>query len=174
MRTTIPMLKTWTARRWGTAAGVAAATTLAIAVPTALIPTGVFGRGVPAPWWAWPVLLVTAALSGLVTATYVRMPGGPEPVTRDAQSRRGAVGGFLTYLAVGCPTCNKIALLALGASGAVRWFAPVQPLLALAGIALLGYALRRRLIGERSCDLRGGNLPRVFSARLQRPVRRRT
>jgi hypothetical protein len=29
-------------------------------------------------------------------------------------------GGLLVYLAVGCPFCNKIALFALGASGAIR------------------------------------------------------
>lgn len=175
-------MRGWPAHRWWVAFAVAVATTLLIAVPTALVPTGVFGRGVAAPWWAWPVLLVTAALSGLITATYVRMPGtgsdgtegGEGPGGRDPASRRGAVGGFLTYLAVGCPTCNKIALLALGSSGAVRWFAPVQPLLAVAGIALLGYALRRRLIGERRCDLPVRDLPRPLSARLPRPARRRT
>jgi hypothetical protein len=41
----------------------------------------------------------------------------------------------------------------LGSSGAIRWFAPVQPFLALAGIGLLGYALRRRLAGERACPI---------------------
>lgn len=67
--------------------------------------------------------------------------------------RAGAVGGFLTYLAVGCPVCNKIALLALGYTGALQWFAPVQPVLAVAGVALLAYALRRRLAGEIACPL---------------------
>ena len=102
-------------------------------------------------WWALPVLLVTAALSGLVTATYVSSPTTGSVDT--PSSRSGLVGGFLTYLAVGCPVCNKIALLALGSAGAIQWFAPVQPLLAVAGVVLLGYALRRRLAGEGSCPV---------------------
>lgn len=64
--------------------------------------------------------------------------------------RGGMAGGVLAHLAAGCPTCNKIALLAPGASGAIRWFAPVQPFLAVLGVLLLTYALRRRLGGERS------------------------
>ena len=48
--------------------------------------------------------------------------------------------------------CNKIALLALGYTGALQWFAPVQPLLAVGAVALLGYALWRRLRGEIACE----------------------
>ena len=132
-------------------AGLAAVlTVLVVGIPTVLIPNPWFGRTVPPTWWALPVLLVTAALSGLVTATYV---GTPAAISADAPSRSGLVGGFLAYLAVGCPVCNKVALLALGSAGAVQWFAPVQPVLAVAGIALLAYALRRRLAGERSCPV---------------------
>jgi hypothetical protein len=143
----------WPLRRWLVAAGTAFATVVLIGVPTALIPSPVFGRGVPAPGWAWPVLLVTAVLSGLVTATYVARPGEE---AADPASRDGMIGGFLAYLAVGCPTCNKVALLALGSTGAARWFAPVQPVLAVAAIAALAYALRRRLEGERRCPLPDG------------------
>jgi hypothetical protein len=63
------------------------------------------------------------------------------------------LGGFLAYLAIGCPTCNKVALLALGSSGAINWFAPLQPWLAAVSILALAYALRRRLAGERACPL---------------------
>lgn len=146
-------MREWTPRRWGVAALAAAVTVVAVAIPTALIPNGIFGRGVPAPWWAWPALLVTAVLSGLVMATYVAAPA-QVAAERDPERRRSAIGGFLAFLAVGCPTCNKVALLALGASGAIRWFAPVQPFLAVAGIALLAYALRRRLAGERACPVK--------------------
>ena len=117
-------------------------------IPTVLIPNPVFGREIPVTWWAWPALVVTAVLAGLLGATYVRNPG--TPATPKA-SRAGVLGGVLGYLAVGCPVCNKIALLALGYSGALQWFAPAQPWLALAGIGLLGYALHRRLQGEYAC-----------------------
>lgn len=143
-------MRTWPARRWTVAAVTAVLTVLVVGVPTVLVPTPWFGRAVPPTWWSWPVLAVTAALSGLVTATYV---GSPLADPADRASRRGILGGFLAYLAVGCPVCNKVALLALGSAGALQWFAPVQPLLAAAGVVLLAYALRTRLAGERSCPL---------------------
>jgi hypothetical protein len=77
----------------------------------------------------------------------------PSLLLSSDQSRRSLVGGFLAYLAVGCPACTTIALLALGSAGAIRWFAAVQPFLAVAGIALLGHALQRRPAGEKACPL---------------------
>jgi hypothetical protein len=146
----------WPRSRWVAAALGAALTVLVVGVPTVLIPNPVFGREVPPTWWAWPALLVTAVLSGLVLATYVRLGPAPAPVdggTAERSSRAGAAGAFLAYLAVGCPVCNKLALIALGYTGALQWFAPVQPVLAVAGIVLLAYALRRRLAGELSCPV---------------------
>lgn len=148
-------LRGWPPRRWAMAALTAVATVLVVGVPTVLVPNPVFGREVAVTWWAWPVLLATAVLAGLVAATYVRRPGTSAPDV----SRSSLLGGFLGYLAVGCPVCNKVALLALGYTGALRWFAPVQPLLAVAGIALLGWALRRRLAGELSCPVPSGGQP---------------
>lgn len=158
----------WSARRHLVAAGAAVLTVLVVAVPTAMIPTPVFGREVAVTVWAWPVLLVTAALSGVLSASYVRdraaEPAGtgpagtglavaPVPADDDRPGRFGAAGGLLTFLAVGCPVCNKLALLALGYAGAIQWFAPVQPLLGAAGIVLLGYAIVRRLPNESGCPV---------------------
>jgi hypothetical protein len=142
------VLRAWPGRRWLWAGGGAASAVVVVGLPTVLIPNSVFARAVPVTWWAWPVLLVTAALAGLLGATYVRDPGttGATP-----SSRAGLVGGLLSYLAVGCPVCNKVALLALGYSGALRWFAPAQPWLAVAGVGLLAYAFHRRLRGEVAC-----------------------
>lgn len=137
-------------RRWVVAGVSAVLTVLVVGVPTVLIPNPWFGRAVPPTWWAWPVVALTAVLSGLVTATYV---GSPSAAAVDPASRTSLAGGFLAYLAVGCPVCNKLALLALGSAGAIQWFAPVQPVLAVGGVVLLGYALRRRLAGERSCPV---------------------
>ncbi len=138
----------WPARRWWTAALSAMSVVAVVGVPTAMIPSPFFGRAVPTTWWAWPVLLVTAVLAGLLTATYVGNPAAPV-----RESRFGLAGGLLSYVAVGCPVCNKVALLALGYTGALQWFAPVQPLLGVAGIGLLAFALWRRLLGERACPV---------------------
>lgn len=140
----------WPPKRWLAAGGVAIATFLIIGVPTAVIPNPVFGRSVEVTSWSMPVLLVTAVLTGLLFATYVRVD---LVVADEAQAKIGGVGSFLAYLAVGCPVCNKLALIALGSTGAIRYFAPVQPYLAVAGIGLLVYALRQRLVNEASCKL---------------------
>ena len=49
------------------------------------------------------------------------------------------------FLAIGCPICNKIALLLLGTSGALNLFAPIQPILGAASVALLAATLAWRI-----------------------------
>lgn len=194
---------TWTRRHWLVAVGGAVATALVVGVPTAVIPTSVFGRAVPVTWWSYPVLAVVAVLSGLLLATYVREPARPAPTngqeapgapqapttspsstapvtpaapdatagTLDPGQRRGMIAAALSFFAVGCPVCNKIVLLLLGTSGAMTWFAPLQPLLAVAAVAGLAWALRTRLAGLRSCPV-----PATVPAgrdRLDRPARAR-
>lgn len=143
------------APRRAAAALVGAATSaVVVGVPTVVIPNPVFGRALPVTWWSYPVLFAVSALSGLLIATYVRVApeGVPSPPgDADPASRRGALAGALSFFAVGCPVCNKVVLLALGASGAVTWFAPVQPLLALMSVAGLLWALRTRVAGLRAC-----------------------
>lgn len=141
-------LAAWPQRRWWVALLGGAATVLVVGLPTAMIPNPVFGREIPTTGWAWPVLAATAVLGGLLGATYVRGAGD------EAGSRAGVAGGLLAYFAVGCPVCNKLALLALGYAGALQWFAPIQPWLAAGGVLLLGYALDRRLRGEVACPVR--------------------
>lgn len=144
-------VRTWPARRWLTAAGVAVLTILVTAIPTAMIPTPVFSREIPTTAWAWPVLTVTSVLAGMVTATYVKRRDPDEGGERG--SRLGMVGAFTTFFAVGCPVCNKLVLIALGYSGALQYFAPVQPFLAATAIVVLLWALMVRVRRERSCRI---------------------
>jgi hypothetical protein len=123
---------------------------LAIGLPTDVIPNPVFGRPVPVTWWSVPVLVITSVLAGLLLATYVREPTG-EDAELDRPARAGGVGGLLAFFAVGCPVCNKLVLVALGTTGAMEVFAPLQPLLAVASIGLLAVALRARLRNESQC-----------------------
>jgi hypothetical protein len=141
-------VRDWGPRRWSAAVAGSIGIGLLVGLPTELIPNPFFVRMMPAEWWNVPVWLVTSVLAGLLLATYVREGAPPEV---DAASRRGGIGGVLTFFAVGCPVCNKLVVLALGTSGAMSWFAPLQPVLAVVAIALLATALRGRLRGQQAC-----------------------
>jgi len=145
-------LRAWPPRRWAIAAVAGALSTIALAIPAALIPNPIFGRAIEPEWWSWPVTIVTGLLAGLVIATYVGVPP-KTTTTTDKGGRAGVIGAVVSFFAVGCPVCNKLVLIALGTTGAVQWFAPIQPILAVAGIALLVWALRTRLKGEVSCAI---------------------
>lgn len=84
-------------------------------------------------------------------------PGRSEVTVADQEdgreSRLGMVGVVLGWFAVGCPVCNKIALIALGYTGALRWFAPFQPILAITAIAFSTAALLLRLRGQVWCPV---------------------
>ena len=124
------------ARFWVRAAVGAAAVAAVIAIPTRLIPTGWFSRMTPARPLDYVFLAATSILTGVLFALR----------SRGSQTQRVAVGsGLATVLAVGCPVCNKIVVAVLGVSGALSWFAPLQPVLGGAAVALLVYAIRRQL-----------------------------
>lgn len=150
---TLSLLRGWAPRRWLVAAGTAVATALFIAIPTDLIDNPVFGREIPPTWWAWPSLVVSSVLAGLLAATYVASPLAADAPGAERSTRRGLAGGLLTFFAVGCPVCNKLVLIALGYAGAMTWFQPVQPLLQVLAVALLAAALWQRLRGERACSV---------------------
>jgi hypothetical protein len=125
-------------RRVGIGVGIAVFTLLVIAIPTDLIPNPIFTRQIAEPAWAWPVAIATAVLAGLLIAL-------PRPTSCRPATRTGIIGGGIAYFAVGCPTCNHLVMLALGATGALAWFAPIQPYLALIGLGILAAAIGHRL-----------------------------
>jgi hypothetical protein len=146
-------VRSWSRRRWLAAAAGTGGAALLLGLPTAIIPNPVFGRQIEAPSWSYLAFAITAVLSGLLLATYVREPSeGEEEIARE-DAKRFTLGGLLAFFAIGCPTCNKLVLIALGTSGAITWFEPIQPILAIAGIGVLAYALRRRLRNEVSCEV---------------------
>jgi hypothetical protein len=145
------ILRAWSIRRWITVAVSAIITGLVISIPTAVLENSVFGREIAVTSWSVPVIVITSILSGLLFATYVKNDSAN---TEDTSLKIATAGAFFSFLAVGCPVCNKIALVALGYSGAMNYFAPVQPFLAFAGVAILTYALIMRLNGEVKCQVK--------------------
>ena len=131
---------------WPRAALFTAVAAVLIAVPSDLIDTPIFGRPVEARWIDYLILAVTSALIGLVFA--IR----PEPASStdlaaatERQGTRTIWGGFVSFLAVGCPVCNQAVVALVGVGGALSWWAPVQPFVGLLAVALLIYTLRKRL-----------------------------
>ena len=127
----------------GAAAGVVSALLAVpiIGVPTAVVPNRFFVRMTPTRPQDYLFLGLTALLIGVIMATYAA------PQTRALPGGEGRLtgGGLLSFLAIGCAICNKLVVLALGVGGALRWFAPVQPILGVASLALLGVAAWSRL-----------------------------
>lgn len=177
-------LRSWTPRQHVAALGFAVVFAALLGIPTVLIPNPVFGREVPPQPWSYATWVLSSVLAGMLAATYVRpTPVQREPVpssapvvaaeggsletvpaATDRPGRWGMAGGALTWFAVGCPVCNKLALLALGYAGTMRWFAPAQPVLAVAAVAMTAGALVVRLRGQVLCSVApavraGGSYP---------------
>lgn len=150
MPTCFAALSQWRIKNWVVAAISSIATVVIIGIPTAMIANPIFGRAVAVTDWSWPVLIVTAILAGLLIGSYVAID--PTAIG-ERELKFGTAGGILGFLAVGCPVCNKLVLIALGSSGAMTYFAPVQPFLGIAGIVFLMYALRTRLQSQAGCKL---------------------
>ena len=176
-------LRAWTPRQVLVATVAAAVVALMIGLATVLIPNPVFTRDIPTVPWNYPVWLLTSALMGILIATYVQPPAVPTAgesaasadnnatseqsdgtvaqdqlaAATDGSERRsarvGGAAGILAWFAVGCPVCNKIALIALGYTGALTWFAPLQPFLAAIALVLSLLAVVWRLKGQVACPL---------------------
>ncbi len=143
-------LHSWSRKRWQIAIISALITGVVISLPTAIIENPVFGRDIAVTAWSIPVVVITAILSGMLFATYIKNDSN---LPEESSLKIGTAGTLLSFLAVGCPVCNKIALIALGYTGAIKYFAPIQPFLAFFGIAILIYALSQRLKGEINCKI---------------------
>ncbi|MGZ8514726.1 MAG: hypothetical protein ACXWXA_06740 [Candidatus Limnocylindrales bacterium] len=149
------------ARLLAWAATIGIAILLAFGTISAIIPNPVFARSIPPEPFAIVVWLVSAPLAGLIAATYVVAPSlndapplvvnaiSPADVVATQRTADGttlaSLGGFAAFLAIGCPLCNKVALVMLGTGGALSVFAPIQPVIGAASVVLLGITLAWRL-----------------------------
>ncbi len=121
----------------------------AVGVITAVIPNALFARIVEPTVWSYIFWVAPAALFGPLAASYVLPTATVCEVQRVEHSTTAS--SVLSFLAVGCPVCNKLVVLALGTSGAITYFEPVQPWLGGLSVVLLGYALWARFgLGRRS------------------------
>ena len=171
---TLTAIRGWGMRHYLVALAAGVGWLVISGVPTDLIDTPLFVRMTPPEWWNYPSWVAGAVLVGLLTATYVADPDR----NRTDASHGGKIlgGGLLSVFAMGCPVCNKLVVLAPGASGALTYFAPVQPVLALLTLGLLLYALRAKASRRELVYLRrAGGVSAVgrLSCELVRPGRPR-
>lgn len=117
------------------------------AIPTDIIDNPWFTRMTPVYADQYFYWIATSILAGALIATYFAGAG-------KGRAAGGIGGGVLGYLAIGCPICNKLIVGLLGVSGAMTYFAPIQPFLGAAGLLLVGVALIYRFR-----DLRRGACP---------------
>jgi len=130
---------------WLRALPISLGAALLIAIPADLIDTRLFGRPIEPAAVDYVILAITAGLIGLILALRA-----PRSEAADAQERRTMWGGAVGLLAVGCPVCNQAVVALVGTSGALSWWAPVQPVVGLVAVGLLLYTLRQRLA---TCEL---------------------
>ncbi|MGE0057131.1 MAG: hypothetical protein AB7P33_07810 [Dehalococcoidia bacterium] len=131
------MLSLFTRKVWLVAVLGAIGTALLIAIPAAIIDNPIFGRTVDVRPQDYVLLAGTSLLSGLAIASYAVYSAGGE-------EGKATAGGFLSFVAVGCPVCNKVVVAAIGTSGALNVFAPAQLLIGVGALVLLGWALLLR------------------------------
>lgn len=108
----------------------------------------------PVAWWDYPVWALSAVLIGLITASYMNDFDGGD--LRRNRSGRTLGAGLLAVFAVGCPVCNKLVVGLLGVSGALSYWAPLQPILGILAVALLSTALAMRLRDTTGCPMLRG------------------
>ena len=125
---------------WARAIPLAVAAWLAIAIPADLVDNPIFARPIAPRPIDYVVLSATAGLIGLILA--IRPNTGD---SSERQERRTLWSGFASFLAVGCPVCNQAVVALVGTSGALSWWAPIQPVVGMIAVILLVFTLRERL-----------------------------
>ena len=125
----------------------AGAVAVVLAIPTAIIDNPWFTRMTPVEPEQYVFWVATSLLTGALVATYLL------PELRHGIAATGAGAGLLGVFAVGCPICNKLVVTLIGVSGALNYFAPVQPLIVAAAIGVSSWALwiRYRALRDPSC-----------------------
>ncbi len=131
------------ARFWLAAAAITLLALVVLGAPAGIMPNPFFIRTIPTRFSDVLFLLLSAPLIGLTLATYVVRPHAAGHADRG--TTRVGLGGLVAYFAIACPVCNKIVLVALGVSGALNVYAPLQPIIGVISTVLLGATLVWRL-----------------------------
>ncbi len=166
---TLTQPRWWSVGQWRLSAAVFVIAFLLIGEIGQTLPPESAGRMYPIEWWNWVTLLTSAALIGLIAATFA-VPGG----------RRGLAGagsgsaGTVAAVVMACPVCSPLAIPLLGTGGFLAFLVPDRGWVALASVVLLALTLLLRLRAATTCAVNLGPTPASTSiapdaALTQRP-----
>ena len=113
-------------------------------IVTVLIKNPLFIRMTPVHWYDYLFLVLTATLSGAYIGLWYHNKNNQKNANSkcDYAATGGSVGGFFSF---SCAVCNKLLIWLLGLSGVIAYFMPLQPILGVISIAVLGYAVYMQL-----------------------------
>ena len=127
-------IRAFTPGAWAAALLAALFVLLVIGGTTAIFENDFFRRMTPVRPQDYLFWLLSALLVGLLAGTFV--------VSRAAEhAGKTVAGGFFANIAVACPVCNKIVVAAIGSSGALTFFGPLQLFIGIGSLGLLAMAL---------------------------------
>lgn len=128
-------LRTWSARRIVITAAVAIAALTGLVLASGLVGIEVGALALPGAWWAVPAAAAGSILIGLVVASYIGTPIGADATLCD--TRWPVFGLIALYVATDARSAAPVL------TGITR------PVVAVAALVLLVWALRERLASER-------------------------
>lgn len=113
---------------------------LLFGITTALIPSSLFIRMIPATTMDYVFLVATSVLlGGYVGLLHYKKSG------RAREDLAAAGGGIAGIFAFGCPICNALLVSLVGSSALLTYYEPVRPIVGAVGIGLLVGAVYLKL-----------------------------
>ena len=109
-------------------------------IVTVLIKNPFFIRMTPVYWYDYVFLVLTSILSGAYIGLWHYNKNNQKNINSKCNyaAAGGSFGGFFSF---GCVVCNKLLIWILGLSGVLAYFMPIQPILGVVSVILLGYAV---------------------------------
>lgn len=124
-----------TTKEWVYSLAITTVVFLALGTLTALWQNPWFIRMTPISNFDFVILSLEALLLGF----YLGVRAGYCAV------KRAGLGGVLGFLGFGCSICNQLLVLVFGAGFLMSYFEPIRYPIGIAGLAVLGFALYKKL-----------------------------
>ena len=111
-----------------------------LGIPTSVIPNSFFIRMIPVKFLDYFFLIFSSVLLGSYIGVHYYKKNQVKKC--DIITTTGGIGSFLAF---GCPICNKLLVVLFGATALMTYFEPYRPVLGFVSTGLLGGALYWRI-----------------------------